>query len=90
MVIAEDIWALSIFVKVEFVTVPPPSASSKVTSEVESLAASAWKVYVFVTLVHSVESHLVRKVCNAVPSAKRVLARRYWGSSLVRPVCPVK
>lgn len=37
------ICALSIFVSVELVTVPPPSACSRVTSEVEPLAASAWK-----------------------------------------------
>ncbi len=41
IVIALEICALSMFVRVEFVTVPPPSDCSKVTSDVEPLPASA-------------------------------------------------
>lgn len=36
-----------------------------------------------VTPDHSVESHLVKKDCKLVPEANFVLAKRYWGSSLV-------
>lgn len=43
IVIAAEICPLSMLVTVEFVTVPPPSACSRVTSEVDPSAAADWK-----------------------------------------------